>query len=184
MKTKILFIFTLICCGCNSNYDYKEIGESEVLKNKNTLLQNTTTQKIYSVCKDYGAPLNDRCFLAIQKGNRYFKINPKYRYAVSEDSIYLFQIVSLDYSAKGNWVFIEKKNIDGKENIFFKYDTIPTNNITTNSKGVFYLKNDSLQKIGELTSFQSLHDLPNVGFYYLSSPGIFYQKVLAINEIK
>lgn len=184
MKTEFIILITFLFLQSCSDYDYIEVQVGEVFENKSTLLQNTSKYKLYNVCMDYGAPVNEQCFLALQRGDKYFKFNPKYRCAISRDSIFLFQLVSFDYSEKGNWVLIERKYINGKENIFFNYDTIPSINVSTNKKGVFHFKNNNLHKIGELTNYQSLHDLPKVGFYFLSPPGLFYEKAIEIKAIK
>ncbi len=77
-----------------------------------------------------------------------------------------------------------KKDIEGKENIYFKYDTIPPISTPQNEVGVFHLESNNLKKIGELTGYKSLHDLPDVGFYYLSFPGLFYEKALNIKDVR
>jgi len=183
MKKQFIFLL-LVIVVLSCNYDYKRINESDISDYQKTLLKENSFGKFYSVCKDYGAPSNDKCFLIVQKDNQYYKVNPNYWCAISNDSIFLFKVVSFELSEKGNWVWINKKNIEGKENIFLKYDTIPSIGIPENEAGVFHLENDSLKKIGELTTYKSLHDLPDIGFYYLSAPGLFYEKALSIKEIK
>jgi len=184
VKPEILLLFTLVfLISCHSDCDYQEISQPDLQKNKWTLIYRPISHKRYAVCEDGGAPVNESCFLAIQKGKRYFKINPQYRCAVAQDTLYLFQAVSFEYSKNGSWVFIEKKFIEGKENIHFTYDTIPTHYIPNRRKGVFHLKNDSLIKVGSLSTYHSLHELPDVGFYYLSTPGLFYEKAVAIKDM-
>lgn len=170
--------------SCERNYVYKQIDRSEVFENKKTLIYHKSAQRIYRVCKDFGPPQNDLCFLVIESGKKYFKINPKYRYAIINDSIFLYQTISFNYSVNGNWIFIEKKFTGGQKFIHFNYDTVPPMTIHPKANGVFYLKNNNFRKIGNLTSYQSIHDLPYDGFYYLSSPGLFYERAIAFEDIK
>ena len=87
---------------------------------------------------------------------------------------------------KGNWILINKRINNGNREISFKYDTIPDDAPETNKleEGVYHYNDIVLKKIGELDEFNSLHELSYEGFYFLSPPGIFYNKKLLINDIK
>lgn len=189
LKLKLFLIFLVLLAyfyTCNDNYDYKKISKNKVESREMTLIIDSNNYKIYSVCKDYGAPVNNVCFAVIEKGGRYFKINPKYGYEVGNGSIYLFQTrTGMRYSEEGGWVLIESGCINGIDGIHYRYDTIPSGVMPPgDSKGVFYFHDNNLQKVGELTDFQSLYDLQKNGFYYLSPPGLFYEKVINIEQMK
>ena len=149
-----------------------------------TIIKESPNAKYYRACKDKGAPNNDECFLVVLKNDIYYKFNPNYRFQIENDIVYLFQTISFDYSANGNWVYIEKKTSGSNLNVSFNYDTIPEISTSNIKDGVFHLDNNKLSRVGGLLDFKSIHDLPNTGFYYVTAPGFFYEKAIDIKQIK
>lgn len=187
-KAVLLLGLSVLFYSCKNNYIYKSISLSVLSNYKIDTLKKIGSNNYLKGCKDYGAPTNDVCFLVVQKANEYFKINPDYRFSFYGDStILLYKVITCEPSIKGNWIWIDRQIKNGVEETKFRYDTIPTNksySISIAENKIYHLKGKGLSSMGDLTSYKSLHDLPENGFYYLSPPGLFYEVSININDLK
>ncbi len=184
-----LFVsFGLLIFSCDQDWYVKKIKKHDlngfVLKqiNKNKVF------KIYNAKKDFGPPRNEVTCAIIEKKGVFFMINPKYGYSIFEDTVILLrQTYTMDPNPEGNWVLIKREIINGYHVTSFLYDTIPIFKLNLKKLDVGYaylFKKDQFHKLKSLRHYSSFHELSSEGFYYFSSPGIFYEKFISISIIK
>lgn len=182
----IVVIFICLIVGYNKTYTYKLVSHHYIQKYQLTQLYKKSNIKIYEAWRDYGPPNNTESFIVIEKNDYIYKVNPKYYCHLLGDSL----ILSFGYtnicSVSGNWIYLERKKINGLENISYMYDTIPNKNVIIHnalSEGLYYFENGKYEKIGLLTEFTSIDQMERNGFYFLTPPGVFYSKKIILDDL-
>lgn len=180
-----IILLSLLFLSCN-NYTYKEVSVNYLKGYQLEQINKNSNMKIFYASIDNGAPTNIESFIIIEKSKHYYKVNPIYICDVIEDSILIVQQGrTTKVNPLGNWIYIKRSVINGREETYFKYDTVPDidKNLTDKLKeGIYHFKNGRMEKIGALTDFTSMHQIKEEGVYYLTSPGVFYKrKITSIN---
>ena len=145
---------------------------------------------IYNAVKDHGAPINKTRKIIVQKDKKYYEIKKHGEINVINDTLILNSTKHLTKpDTFGNWILMERYVTPANNQaVRFFYDSIPDNfkidSLTDLKEGIYRYDNSELKFIGRLTDFNSMHDIENSGFYYLTSPGIFYNWRMNINNIK
>jgi hypothetical protein len=145
---------------------------------------------VYKAVKDHGAPINTTRKIIVKKDNRYYEIKKHGEINVINDTLIFNSVKHVTKpDTLGNWILMERYVTPANNQaVRFFYDSIPDNSnidkLTDLKEGIYRFENSELKFIGRLTDFNSMHDIENSGYYYLTSPGIFYNWRMNIIDLK
>lgn len=141
--------------------------------------------------------MTDVTVIEKMEGNKivHYKLDPDAHFENDSTIIYFASPLKSETGKntyeEGLWFYAEPynekmKDVDNSTNTRFVTDTIPKqgkNLVKPNIPGIYYFKNDSLDRVSFDQTERSFHKVGKSGFYFLPNPGRFYIR-FSVKSIK